>query len=127
MVSVERISELYLIPTLQQLFDILPFEIAGFHSDNGREYVNYRVAELLEKLHIEITKSRARHSNENALVECKNGHELRKLIGHALIPRQCAVALNELFHRRHLNRYVNYHRPCLFAQVEVGLSGLAAR
>ena len=67
MVSVERISELCLIPTLQQLFDKLPFEIAGFHSDNGREYVNNRVTELLEKLHIEITKSRARHSNENAL------------------------------------------------------------
>ena len=125
-VSVERISELYLIPALQQLFDILPFEIAGFHSDNGREYVNYRVAELLEKLHIEFTKSRARHSNDNALVECKNGHVLRKLIGHAHIPQQCAAALNE-FHREHLNRYVNYHRPCLFAQVEVDERGRQRR
>ena len=126
-ISVERFSELYLIPALQQLFDKLPFEIAGFHSDNGREYVNYRVAELLEKLHTEFTKSRVRHSNDNAMVECKNGHELRKLIGHELIPRQCAAALNELFHPRYLNRYLNYHWPCLFAQVEIGLSGLAAR
>ena len=65
----ERISELYLIPALQQLFDILPFEIAGFHSDNVSEYVNHRVAELLEKLRIEITKSQARRSNDNALVK----------------------------------------------------------
>ena len=72
-VSVEKISELYLIPALQQLFDILPFEVLGFHSDNGSEYVNYRVSELLEKLRIEFTKSRTRHSNDNALVECKNG------------------------------------------------------
>ena len=109
----ERISELYLIPALQQLFDILPFEIAGFHSDNVSEYVNHRVAELLEKLRIEITKSQARRSNDNALVKCKNGHVLRKLLGHAHIPRQCAVTLNE-FHRQHLNQYVNYYRPCLF-------------
>ena len=71
-----------MIPALQQLFDILPFEVLGFHSDNGSEYVNYRVAELLEKLRIEFTKSRARHSNVNALVECKNAHVLRKLLGH---------------------------------------------
>ena len=77
-VSVQHISERYLIPALQQLFDILPFEVLSFHSDNGCEYVNYRVAELLEKLRIEFTKSRARHSIENALVECKNGHVLRE-------------------------------------------------
>ena len=87
----------------------MPFEVLGLHSDNGSEYVNYRVAELLEKLHIEFTKSRARHSNDNALVECKNTHVLRKLLGHAHIPRQCAEELNE-FHQRHLNWYVNYHR-----------------
>ena len=125
-VSVQQISERYLIPALQQLFDILPFEVLGFHSDNGCEYVNYRVAELLEKLRIEFTKSRARHSNDNALVECKNGHVLRKLLGHAHIPRQCAAELNE-FHQRHLNRYVNYHRPCLFAQVEMDERGRQQR
>ena len=125
-VSAERISELYLIPALQQVFDTLPFEVLGFHSDNGCEYVNYRVAELLEKLRIEFTKSRARHSNDNALVECKNGHVLRKLLGHAHIPRQCAAELNE-FHQRHLNRYVNYHRPCLFAQVEMDERGRQQR
>ena len=122
----ERISELYLIPALQQLFDILPFEVAGFHSDNVSEYVNHRVAELLEKLRIEFTKSQARRSNDNALVKYKNGHVLRKLLGYAHIPRQCAATLNE-FHRQHLNRYVNYHRPCVFAQVEVDERGRQRR
>ena len=48
-VSVEKISKLYLNSALQQLFDILLFKIRGFHSDNGCEYVNYRMAELLER------------------------------------------------------------------------------
>ena len=112
-VSVERISELYLIPALEHLLESFPFVILGFHADNGSEYINREVARLLEKLRIELTKSRARHSNDNALVECKNGHVVRKLLGHAHIPRRWAGPLNE-FHRRHLNPYVNYHRPCLF-------------
>lgn len=112
-VSVERITEVYLIPALQYLLESFPFVILGFHADNGSEYINKQVARLLEKLRIELTKSRARHSNDNALVECKNGHVVRKLLGHAHIPRRWAGPLND-FHRQHLNPYVNYHRPCLF-------------
>ena len=112
-VSVEKISEYYLIPALEQLLETFPFVILGFHSDNGSEYINKQVARLLEKLRIEFTKSRARHSNDNALVECKNGHVVRKLLGHAHIPQRWAGRLND-FHRQHLNPYLNYHRPCLF-------------
>ena len=68
----------------------------------------------MEKLRIELTKSRARHSNDNALVEY--GHVVRKLLGHAHIPRRWAGPLND-FHRQHLNPYVNYHRPCLFPEI----------
>jgi transposase InsO family protein len=35
---------------LEQLLDAFPFVIKGFHSDNGSEYINKRVAKLLEKL-----------------------------------------------------------------------------
>ena len=112
-VSVEKISEYYLIPALEQLLEMFPFVILGFHSDNGSEYINKQVARLLEKLRIEFTKSRARHSNDNALVECKNGHVVRKLLGHAHIPQRWASLLND-FHHQHLNPYLNYHRPCLF-------------
>ena len=59
-----------------------PFPIRGFHADNGSEYINHRVAELLNKLHIgEFTKSRARHTNNNALAEGKNAHVVRKWFG----------------------------------------------
>ena len=121
-VSVERISEIYLIPALEHLLESFPFVILGFHADNGSEYINREVARLLEKLRIELTKSRARHSNDNALVECKNGHVVRKLLGHAHIPRRWAGPLNE-FHRRHLNPYVNYHRPCLFPETVTDKKG----
>ncbi|MFO0520296.1 MAG: hypothetical protein ACK515_07730, partial [bacterium] len=68
----ERISEAYLLPVLEQLLASFPFTIRGFHADNGSEYINGRVAALLDKLHAEFTKSRPRRSNDNALAETKN-------------------------------------------------------
>ena len=41
---------------------------------------------LLEKLRIEFTRSRPRRSNDNALVESKNGSVVRRHLGHAHIP-----------------------------------------
>lgn len=111
--SVERINKEHLLPALQQLIDTFPFFIKGFHSDNGSEYVNYKVVELLQNLLIDFTKSRSRHTNDNALAECKNGAIVRKLLGYHPIPKHFASALNS-FHRRYLMPYINYHRPCFF-------------
>ena len=110
---VEKISERFLIPALQQMLEFFPFVILGFHSDNGSEYVNKTVAKLLKKLHVEFTKSRSRHSNDNALVESKNGHVIRKQFGHAHIPQHYANQVNA-FNECYLNAHINYHRPCLF-------------
>ncbi len=59
---VQGISEAFLLPVLLAMIDQFPFVIEDFHSDNGSEYINYRVAKMLEKLRIEQTKSRSRHS-----------------------------------------------------------------
>ena len=59
------ISERFLVPLLEGLLRSFPFPILGFHADNGSEYINHRVAKLLDKLRVErFTKSRARHSND---------------------------------------------------------------
>jgi transposase InsO family protein len=114
--SCERISEAFLIPVLEELLLSFPFPILGFHVDNGSEYINHRVAALLNKLLIEeFTKSRSRHSNDNALVESKNGAIVRKHLGYSHIPQRFAAEVN-VFCRDHLNAYVNFHRPCLFAE-----------
>jgi transposase InsO family protein len=111
--SVERISERFLIPVLEAILETFPFAIHGFHADNGSEYINHRVAELLNKLNIELTKSRPRRSNDNALAESKNGSVIRKHFGYAHIPGSLVPQLND-FHREHFNPYINFHRPCLF-------------
>jgi transposase InsO family protein/transposase len=111
--SVERISETYLVPVLESMLVQFPFIIRGFHSDNGSEFVNKTVSALLNKLLIRFTKSRPRHTNDNGLVESKNGSVLRKQLGYAYIPQRCAELINE-FNRALFNPYINFHRPCFF-------------
>lgn len=111
-----KISEAYLQPVLEAVLAQFPFVILGFHADNGSEYINRRVASLLEKLHVEFTKSRACRSQDNALVEGKNGAVIRKLIGYGYIAGKHAEVIGR-FYARHLNRYLNFHRPCGFATV----------
>lgn len=111
---VERISERYLVPVLQDLLTQYPFVIRGFHSDNGSEFVNRVVAKLLNKLLIEFTKSRPRRTNDQALIEGKNGSIVRKQMGYGHIPKSEADKIQR-FYKERLNLYLNFHRPCGFA------------
>lgn len=111
---VQGISEEFLMPLLIELLDRFPFVILNFHSDNGSEYINYQVAKILEKMRIDQTKSMARRSTNNALVEGKNGAIIRKYMGHSYIQKKNARSIN-MFFREQMDEYLNFHRPCGFA------------
>lgn len=111
----EKITEAYLPPVIEALLEAFPFRILGFHADNGSEYINHQVAKMLDKLRVEFTKSRPRHSNDNGLAETKNGAVVRKHFGYELIPQHWANEVNALC-RDFLNPYLNFHRPCLFPE-----------
>ena len=121
-----KISEAYLQPVLKAVLAQFPFTILGFHADNGSEYINHRVAKLLGKLQAEFTKSRACRSQDNALVEGKNGAVIRKLIGYGHIAGEHAEAIGKFYAQR-LNPYLNFHRPCGFATVSLDERGKRRR
>lgn len=120
------ISEAWLIPVLEAMLRQFPFRILGFHSDNGSEFINHTVAELLNKLLVEQTKSRPRHSNDNGLVESKNGAVIRKHMGYGHIESRHAEAIEEFF-EQHMNPYLNYHRPCGVPEVITNAKGKQRR
>jgi transposase InsO family protein len=124
--ATKTISERHLVPVLEAMLHQFPFRIRGFHCDNGSEYINHRVAELLNKLLAEFTKSRACRTTDNALVEGKNGAVVRKYIGYGRIAATHAEAFQK-FYTAHLNPYLNYHRPCGFATVEISSRGKRRR
>ena len=122
LVCVEGINEKYLKPALETILICFPFVLRGFHSDNGSEYINLAVAAILNRLHIGQTKSRSRKTNDNALVEGKNGSIVRKWFGRNHIPRNFAPMINE-FCQNYLNTYLNFHRPCGFATIITNRKG----
>ncbi len=125
--AVPRITEHFLVPVLGALVTAFPFRVLGFHADNGTEYVNHRVAGLLNKLHVgQFTKSRPRRSNDNALVESKNGNVVRRWLGRTHIPESLAPRVNA-FLRDSLSPFLNHHRACLFAVEIEGPNGRRRR
>lgn len=121
-----QISEAYLLPVLETMLAQFPFRLRGFHSDNGSEFINHTVAKLLNKLLIEQTKSRPRHSNDNGLAEAKNGSVVRKHMGYTHIPAPHAEAI-AAFYERYFNPYLNFHRPCGVPEEVVNAKGKTKR
>jgi transposase InsO family protein len=124
--AVEHISEAWLEPLLLSMLEQFPFRILGFHSDNGSEFINHKVETMLNKLLIEQTRSRPRHSNDNGLVESKNGAVIRKHMGFDHIASNHADRIN-VFYQEHFNPYLNFHRPCGVPQLQKDGKGKTVR
>ena len=123
---VETICERDLIPVLEAMLHQFPFRIVGFHCDNGSEFLNHQVEKMLNKLLVEFTKSRAYRTTDNALVEGKNGAVVRKHIGYGAIGAEHAAAFQK-FYTAYFNPYLNYHRPCGFAEIQTRARGKKRR
>lgn len=117
----EKISEAFLLPIVEMLIEQYPFNIIEFHTDNGSEYINYKMIKLLNKLLIKLTKNRSRKSTDNAQCESKN-NIIRKHMGYFYINQKYAPKINE-FMLNTFNPYLNFHKPCGFATVKIDAKG----
>jgi hypothetical protein len=122
----QAISENQLIPVLEVMLSQCPCNSRGFHSDNGPEFLNDRVAAMLNKLLAGLTKSRRCRSTGNAVVEGKNGAVVRNQAGYGLIGTKWARRTHA-FYRDHLSLYLNDQRPCRFAIIKINPRGLRRR
>lgn len=88
---------------IEQIKDIeasLPFNILGFDSDNGHEFLNHHLERyfLNRKFPIQFTRSRAYRKNDNAHIEQKNYTHVRQWLGYDRFDNPLVVdALNELY------------------------------
>lgn len=119
---VPQLSESCMLPALLKIFDQYPFVLFNFHSDRGHETINYLVAELLQRLLIKQTKSRSYHSNDNALVETKNGSVIRKNMGWEHINQNFCDEIND-YYKNFFNPYLNFHRPCAYPTIQTDDKG----
>lgn len=123
-VCVQGISEKFMIPALTAAMDLFPFELLGFHADNGSEYMNQKVADLLERMRVKLTKSRPYHSGDNGIAETKNGAIIRKALGWIHIPRTLDnVTVINRWYAAWFVPYLNFHRPCAFRVTTIDAKG----
>jgi hypothetical protein len=59
-----------------------PFSIKSVDFDNGTEFVNWKMYEYCQRKEIAFTRCRSYHKNDQAHIEGKNYHSVRKLVGY---------------------------------------------
>jgi hypothetical protein len=60
----------------------LPFPMTGAHYDNGMEFINKPLLDWCVARHIEATRTRPYHKNDNCYAEQKNYDAVRKTVGY---------------------------------------------
>lgn len=63
---------------LDRAASALPFDIAGLDADNGSEFINHEVMHWAADRLIFFTRSRPYYKNDQATVESKNNHAVRR-------------------------------------------------
>ena len=95
---------------LEMIFQQLPFPVKGIDSDNDGAFINDTLFTFCQQHHMEFTRSRAYHKNDQAWIEQKNGAVIRRLVGHERFSG--VVAGQTLAHLYQAARlYVNYFQP----------------
>ena len=97
---------------LREALSELPFPVQGMNTDNGPDFLNAHMAGSFPTLCPGAVRTRSRpyQKNDNAHVEQKNGHRMRRLFGFGRHGRQEAVeAMNELARLQSL--FDNLFRP----------------
>jgi len=95
---------------LDAIFQQIPFPVLGIDSDNDSAFINNTLLTFCQKHHIEFTRSRAYHKNDQAWIEQKNGAVIRRMVGHERFSGIVAgQAIAHLYQAARL--YVNYFQP----------------
>lgn len=106
------------IGVLNQITDIennLPFDILGFDSDNGSEFLNHHLIRYFTDTErprqIQFTRSRPYHSDDNAHVEQKNWTHVRQLLGYERFDNPAVVEMINDLYKKEISLMNNYFLP----------------
>lgn len=96
--SIRNNASRWIVQAVENLAGQFPFPLRVFDSDNGSEFINHDVTHWLQQRDIAQTRSRPYRKNDQATVESKNNHVVRKHAFHWRYdtPEELAL-LNELW------------------------------
>ena len=76
--SVRNNAARWIVAAVADLQGMFPFPLRVFDSDNGSEFINHDVADWLQERDIAQTRSRPYKKNDQATIESKNNHLVRR-------------------------------------------------
>lgn len=76
--SVRNNANVHILGALKAGVTEIPFEVTGLDFDNGTEFLNHAVIKWAADLEIFFTRSRPYKKNDQATIESKNNHLVRK-------------------------------------------------
>lgn len=106
-------SETGMLEQLRSIEKALPFELKGFDSDNGGEFINHTVMRhyMSRQTPVQFTRSRAYKKNDNAHIEQKNWTHVRQWLGYHRIDKPEAVGLMNELYENEWRLYHNFYCP----------------
>lgn len=100
---------------LQEMEQLLPFDLLALDVDNGGEFINWHLLDYLKKRpqrSIEFTRSRVYRKNDQAHVEQKNWSRVRQLLGYDRLDNPALKdELNRMW--KYADAYRNFFIPCM--------------
>lgn len=108
--SIRNNASKWIVEGIEALQGQFPFALVIFDSDCGSEFINHEVADWLQSRDIAQTRSRPYQKNDQAHVESKNNHVVRK---HAFYWRYDTAAERDLLNRlwRLVSLRLNFFTP----------------
>ena len=76
--SIRNNAEKHIISAPGAAVDAIPFPVLGMDFDNGSEFINHGVVRWAGNLDIYFTRSRPYRKNDQATIESKNNHVVRR-------------------------------------------------
>jgi len=111
----------WVLEELTHIREQLPFALLGIDSDGGEEFINYALVRWAAEAHVQFTRSRPYHKNDNCFVEQKNDKCVRDRVGYNRFDTQAEQeALAQVY--RLLCPLLNYFLPTskLISKTRVG-------
>lgn len=101
------------VRSMEAMDEDVPFPVVEWHPDSGSEFINWHCLDWSAKRNQKLTRSRPNHKNDNTFVEERNGHVVRRWVGHARFDDPEIVdALNAVYDvlTPYLNHFVSSRR-----------------
>jgi len=104
-----------IVKATRSVESLLPFELLGFDSDNGSEFLNNHLVRYFQERQKKVgfTRSRPYHKNDNAYVEQKNWTHVRQLFGYDRFGDIALLPLANEIYTDIWEPLNNFFKPCM--------------